>query len=97
ARSAGQAWKERWWKVKSRLLSRGALLVVLSLGVVLPSTLTLAQSTKPAPGKTKPAPKKPAKPVDAGAADPDTDAASAPIRTKGETARREDAGNGSGI
>jgi hypothetical protein len=79
-----------------RLLLRALLFGVLALGVALSSTATLAQSTKPTPAKTKPAPKKPAKAADAGA-DPDTDAASAPMRTKGETAHREDAGNGSGI
>jgi hypothetical protein len=84
-----------------RLLARAVLFALLAVGVVLSSTSTLAQSTKPATKTTKPAPKKPAKAADAGAgsgaADPDTDAASAPMRTKGETAHREDAGNGSGI
>jgi hypothetical protein len=79
-----------------RLLGRASLFVVLALGVASTSTYTLAQSKPPA-GKapTKAPPKKPAKPP---ADTPtDVDAASAPMRTKGETVRREDAGNGTGV
>jgi hypothetical protein len=81
---------------RSRFVARASLFVVLALGVVSFTTLTLAQS-KPGTGKTtKPAPKKPQGP-DAGPTDTSVDAASAPMRTRAETVRREDAGTGSGI
>jgi hypothetical protein len=70
---------------------RAALFVALAIGVASFSTYTLAQS-RPATGKTKPSPKK--KAADAGPTDTDVDAASAPMRTKGETVRREDSGTG---
>jgi hypothetical protein len=73
---------------------RASLLAALAFGVVLSSSFTLAQS-RPGTGKTtKPAPKKPK--GDGGPADPDVDAASAPMRTKAEAVRRDDAGSAAG-
>ena len=81
---------------RSRFRARASLFIVLALGVVCFSTLTLAQS-RPGAGKaTKPAPSKP-KAADAGPTDNSVDAAGAPMKTKGETVRREDAGSGTGV
>lgn len=78
--------------MKSRMRwVRASLLAALAFGVVLSSSFTLAQS-RPGTGKTaKPAPKKPR--GDGGPADTDVDAASAPMRTKAEAVRRDDAGS----
>jgi len=80
---------------RRRTLGRLSVFVVLSLAVAGTTTLTLAQ-TRPSTKTSKPAPKKP-KVVDAGASDMEVDAAVAPMKPKGETTRREDAGGGTGI
>jgi hypothetical protein len=81
---------------RSRFLARASLFVVLALGVASFSTFTLAQSRAGAGKASKPAPGKP-KAADAGPTDNGADAAGTPMKTKGETVRREDAATATGV
>ena len=75
-------------------LGRAAMFALLALTVALFSTLTLAQS-RPGKAPAKPPAKKPAV-TDAGPDPAASGATATPVKGRGETVRREDAGGGTG-